>query len=251
MTDPQWTEPQRKLMEVIYGKYGLWDPPCQHPGPVWVVDPDGTGRCTMCPARWTIVDENERAARIAAGPPEGESDRDRMWREFREATWRSRPLILPLPPDRGETASYPAGTTVWHCPLPTCEWTFAQAPPDPNAPAPAVAGATLDESISLSAFTIVREWYAAAEVVLEAHLATHTTLEWVTEINRLTTIMAKVTNELADTGRIGSSLLTGALATRANLAREEAMDWLREGIASKREAPPQAHWLRERGTAGQ
>lgn len=51
----------------------------------------------MCPATWTMADENERAARIAAGPPEGESERDRMWREFREAAHASRPLIMPLP----------------------------------------------------------------------------------------------------------------------------------------------------------
>lgn len=98
MTDPQWTEPQRELMAILYGDQGLWDPPCQHPGPVWVTDPDGTGRCTMCPARWTMADEDERAARIAAGPPEGESDNDRRWREFREAVHASRPMILPLPP---------------------------------------------------------------------------------------------------------------------------------------------------------
>lgn len=101
MTDPQWTEPQRELMEIIYGGRGLWDPPCQHLGQAWTIDAEGIGRCTMCPARWTIVDENERAARIAAGPPDGESDHDRFWREFRELVHRSRPLIMPLPPERG------------------------------------------------------------------------------------------------------------------------------------------------------
>lgn len=92
-----WTPAQRELMAIIYGGHGFWDPPCDHPGPVWVVDPDGTGRCTMCPARWTMADEDERTARIAAGPPEGESEHDRRWREFREAAHASRPMILPLP----------------------------------------------------------------------------------------------------------------------------------------------------------
>ena len=105
MSIPDWTEPQRKLMSIIYGGHGLWDPPCQHPGPVWVIDADGKGRCTICLATWTIADEEDRAARIAAGPPEGESNRDRQWREFREAVHRSRPLIMPLPESLQVTAS--------------------------------------------------------------------------------------------------------------------------------------------------
>lgn len=94
------TPAQDDLMRVIYGGFGLWDPPCQHLHPAWEIDAEGVGRCTMCLATWTMADERERAARIAAGPPEGESDRDRMWREFREAAWRGRPLIMSIPPGR-------------------------------------------------------------------------------------------------------------------------------------------------------
>ena len=123
---------------------------------------------------------------------------------------------------------HPAGTTVYHCPLPECGWTLAQPPPDPAAPVAVITGETLDEAISRVSMAIMREWYAEAEQALEAHLSTHTALEWVTEINRLTGIMAKVALDLADSGRIGRSLLTGAMATRANLAREECLDLLRD-----------------------
>jgi hypothetical protein len=93
--DSQWTEPQHALMEIIWGT--LWDPPCQHFGREWTIDAAGVARCTMCPAKWTMADEEERAARIAGGPPAGESDQDRMWRQFREQTHKYRPMIMRLP----------------------------------------------------------------------------------------------------------------------------------------------------------
>jgi hypothetical protein len=132
-------------------------------------------------------------------------------------------------------AEHAPGTTIYHCPLPVCEWTFTQPPPDSSWPViPVITGESLDGAIGRAAGAIMREWYAEAEEALEAHLSTHTTLEWATEINRLTGLMAKVALDLADGGRIGRSLLTGAMATRANLAREECLDLLREGIASER-----------------
>lgn len=93
------TEPQRRLMGIIYGGQGLWDPPCEHLGREWTIDAGGTGHCTMCLATWTLADEEARAARKAAGPPAGESDRDRFWREFRETVHAARPLIMRLPPN--------------------------------------------------------------------------------------------------------------------------------------------------------
>lgn len=109
--DPQWTGVQRELMGIIYGDRGLWDPPCQHLGREWTIDVEGMGCCTMCPATWTMADERDREARKAAGPPPGESDRDRFWREFREMTWASRPLIMRLPVgyrEEGEPQAPPA-----------------------------------------------------------------------------------------------------------------------------------------------
>lgn len=92
-----------------------------------------------------------------------------------------------------ETASCPAGTTVYHCPLPDCGWTFAQPPPDPALPAlPVIGGESLDDAISRGTTAILHEWYAEAERTIEAHLGVHTTLEWVTEINRLAGLMAKL-----------------------------------------------------------
>jgi hypothetical protein len=76
----------------------------------------------------------------------------------------------------------------WCCPLPQCGWTHAQPPPDAMSPGPVVPvlpGEGLDEAISRASAAILREWYAGAEVVIEAHLGTHTTLEWVTEVMRL------------------------------------------------------------------
>lgn len=99
--------------------------------------------------------------------------------------------------------SHPPGTTVYRCPLPSCEWTFTQAPPDPFAPGPVVAvvaGESLDESIARASMAILRGWYAESERAIEAHLTTHTTLEFVTEISRLNGIISDVARDLADGG---------------------------------------------------
>lgn len=90
----------------------------------------------------------------------------------------------------GETEAMPAGTVVCSCPLESCKWTFTQAPPDPFAPISVPPAATLDESIGAAAFAITRDWLAVAEQAIGAHLATHTTLEWATEIARLRQVAA-------------------------------------------------------------
>jgi hypothetical protein len=84
----------------------------------------------------------------------------------------------------GTAAGHPAGTTVYSCPLPECRWTFTQSPPDPFAPGVAT-GTSLEESLQRAEMAIMAEWLAEAERAVGAHLATHTLLEWVTGVNRL------------------------------------------------------------------
>jgi hypothetical protein len=62
---------------------------------------------------------------------------------------------------------------------------------------PAVAGESLGEAISRASMAIMREWMAGAEQALEAHLCTHTTLEWVTEISRLNSEVTHLRSERA------------------------------------------------------
>jgi hypothetical protein len=125
------------------------------------------------------------------------------------------------------------GTTTYHCPLSTCKWQYTLPegdewrdiqPPDPEALRWA-PGTPVTDVIA----AIDRQRMLAVESVLSAHVATHTAVEWITEISRLNEIMAAVARDLADDGRIGHSLLTGAMATRANLAREECLDLLVPG----------------------
>lgn len=99
--------------------------------------------------------------------------------------------------DKGRDAvtDYPPGTTVYNCPLPSCEWTFTQSPPDPFSPAgaiPVITGESLDEAMARASMAILREWYGESEQALEAHLGTHTLVEWVAEISRLQEIIAKL-----------------------------------------------------------
>lgn len=88
-----------------------------------------------------------------------------------------------------ETPGYPAGTSVWNCPLGTCEWAYAQPPPGTEpaeAPsAPVGYAVTLDEAISQGVFATMTDWLCGADKVLEAHLKTHSLLEWVKEVTGL------------------------------------------------------------------
>ncbi len=83
-------------------------------------------------------------------------------------------------------SEFPPGSSVWSCPLTGCEWTHTQAAPDAASPAGfVVPAATLEESLQRASMAIMTEWYASAERAIEAHLSTHTPLEWVTEVQRL------------------------------------------------------------------
>ena len=88
-----------------------------------------------------------------------------------------------------ETERLPAGSTVWHCPLSSCEWMYAQPAPGTEIAetpsAPAGSAGTLSEAIEQVAFAAVMDWYLGAERVLEVHLRTHSLLEWVQEVQRL------------------------------------------------------------------
>src|SRR5262245_42351331 len=88
-----------------------------------------------------------------------------------------------------ETTRYPAGTFVWNCPLGTCEWAYAQPPPGTvtaeTPSAPVGYAATLDEAISQGVFATMTDWLSGADKVLEAHLETHSLLEWVREVTDL------------------------------------------------------------------
>jgi hypothetical protein len=64
---------------------------------------------------------------------------------------------------------FPAGTTLYHCPLPACGWTHAELP---------MTGEEL-------ALDVAMRRALAVENEVAAHLAGHSLLEWVTEIGRL------------------------------------------------------------------
>jgi hypothetical protein len=112
-------------------------------------------------------------------------------------------------------AAWTPGTTIYHCPLPACEWTFTQSPPDPFSPAgaiPVITGESLDEAMARASMAILREWYGESEQALEAHLGTHTLLEWVTEIDRLNRLLAKVGTPTGATIEVDRSDLAELLA---------------------------------------
>jgi hypothetical protein len=82
--------------------------------------------------------------------------------------------------------TWTSGTTIYHCPLSTCEWQYVLPegdewrdiqPPNPEALAGVEAGDF--------AAAIGRQRMCYVESILSAHAATHTTVEWITEINRL------------------------------------------------------------------
>lgn len=131
------------------------------------------------------------------------------------------------------TETWTPGATIYHCPLSKCDWHYRLPEGDEWRNIQAPEPETLRWAPGTPATDVIaavdRQRMLAVESILSAHLATHTTPEWVTEISRLNGIMAAVARNLADDGRIGHSLLTGAMATRANLAREECLDLLVPG----------------------
>jgi hypothetical protein len=100
----------------------------------------------------------------------------------------------------------PDGVAVFHCPLSACRWTRADDQP------PGMLGAL------------------AAEAAIQAHLSGHTLVEWVTEVVNLHDVMTSVAAELGEEGRIGRTLLTGALPTNANIARRECIERIGRAI---------------------
>jgi hypothetical protein len=105
-----------------------------------------------------------------------------------------------------DTATGISAMPVFICPLSACAWTTVQPP----------AGGTLA--------------IAATEKALRDHLSGHDLTEWVSEVVALHDVMIKVAKELDANGRIGSSLRTGAMATRANLAAVECIGWIDHAI---------------------
>lgn len=85
-----------------------------------------------------------------------------------------------------------AHTTIYHCPLSSCGWEYTE--PDwltVRTPGPAIQ-VTGTMSMTEAAGEIGRRRLAVVEADLEAHLSTHTPLEWVTEVNRLNAELAAV-----------------------------------------------------------
>ena len=97
------------------------------------------------------------------------------------------------------TEMHPAGATVFHCPLSSCPWMYA------NDGRGGMRG--------------VR----ATEAKIQSHLSTHDLVEWVTEVANLHDVMTAVAAELDEDGRIGRTLLTGSYPTAANIGRRECI----------------------------
>ena len=116
--------------------------------------------------------------------------------------------------------------TVFRCPLSKCAWTHDSSPgpgEDPRALA-SVFGPGVFAAIA------AQQRMAETEAAIQAHLSGHALIEWVTEVVNLHDVMTSVAAELDERGRIGHSLLTGAMATRANLAREECIERIGHAI---------------------
>jgi hypothetical protein len=99
----------------------------------------------------------------------------------------------------GAVTEFPAGTTLYHCPLPACGWTHAELP---------ITGEELAASLPEAAFDVAMRRALAVENEAAAHLAGHSLLEWVTEIGRLRGELGaygKVRVVATDAGRIRAS----------------------------------------------
>lgn len=121
-----------------------------------------------------------------------------------------------------------------YCPLPECSWACDEPPPDPGAAPVPGSGAPDGVAAAIGAHVtgmLIRQ-ATAAEALVKSHLETHSLLEWVTEINRMTGLMGLVALELG--GRIGQlTALVAAPGSPAAEGRTECLEWLRQGIGSK------------------
>jgi hypothetical protein len=71
---------------------------------------------------------------------------------------------------------YPYGVRILsYCPLSACSWQHE------DGPLPEGSGASVDEAVT----SILTEHFAALEEIVQAHLETHSLLEWVQEVMRL------------------------------------------------------------------
>lgn len=84
----------------------------------------------------------------------------------------------------------------YYCPLSTCFW----ACDEPVA----VKDAQPPDGGFFSALDALQFRLGAVEKAVRAHLETHALLEWVTEISRMSGVMATVASDLGDGGQIGS-----------------------------------------------
>jgi hypothetical protein len=89
------------------------------------------------------------------------------------------------------------------CPLAACAWVHD---------APAIAGAVIrsDEDIRAGMLRAA----LANELVVKAHLETHSLLEWVTEVQRLRRSLDLVAIALSDSGQIGAFIRSAAAPGR-------------------------------------
>ena len=107
----------------------------------------------------------------------------------------------------------PAGTTVYHCPLPACEWTFAQAPPGDAWPAlPVITGESLDKAISRASMAVMARVLRQVRGSAGGPPGHAHDLEWVTEINRLRERLDKAGTAQWRTG--SAALLLAAILLR-------------------------------------
>ena len=95
-----------------------------------------------------------------------------------------------------EPRRLPAETTVYDCPLSTCDWAYAELPMTANELASSLAEPVLDVAMR-RALTVEGE--------VAAHLAGHPLLEWVQEIGLLRGelgVYGQIRVTATDTGRI-------------------------------------------------
>jgi hypothetical protein len=84
---------------------------------------------------------------------------------------------------------FPSGTKIIsYCPLSECSWQHH------DGPLPEGSGATIDEAVT----DILTKHFAALEEICQAHLETHSLLEWVEEVTRLGGELAKLRGIVTD-----------------------------------------------------
>lgn len=75
-----------------------------------------------------------------------------------------------------ETEQRPAGAVIYSCPLEACEWTHAELP---------LTEAEIAATMGADPAAVLLRHVMPAEVAAEAHMRSHSLLEWVQEVGRL------------------------------------------------------------------